>query len=53
LHTTSSAHVLRELMPHAKLSRLMPRQQNAASIERWIYESAAACDYARSTAFAA
>ncbi|MBS1218726.1 MAG: alpha/beta hydrolase fold [Proteobacteria bacterium] len=53
LHTTSCAHVLRELMPHAKLSRLMPRQQNAASIERWIYESAAACDYARSTAFAA
>lgn len=46
LHTTSSAHMLRELMPHAKLSRLTLRQQNAASIEHWIYESVADCDYA-------
>lgn len=53
LHTTSSAHVLRELMPDAKLSRLMLRQQNAASIEHWIYESAAACGYARPAAAAA
>lgn len=53
LHTTSSAHVLRELMPHAKLARLMLRQQNAASIEDWVYESAAACDYARPAAAAA
>ena len=52
LHATSSAHVLRELMPHAKLSRLTPRQQTAASIERWVYESAAACDYARPAAAA-
>lgn len=52
LHATSSAHVLRELMPHAKLSRLMPRQQTAASIEHWVYESAAACDYARPAAAA-
>lgn len=53
LHTTSTAHVLRELMPQTKLSRLMPRQQNAASIEQWLYESAAACDYARPTVTAA
>ncbi len=56
LHTTSSAHVLRELIPHAKLSHLMLRQQNAASIEHWIYESAesaAACGYARPAAAAA
>lgn len=53
LHTTSSAHVLRELMPHTKLSRLTLRQQNAASIEQWIYDAAAACDYKRSTATAA
>ena len=52
LHATSSAHVLRELMPHAKLSRLMPRQQTAAGIEQWVYESAAACDYARPAAAA-
>jgi pimeloyl-ACP methyl ester carboxylesterase len=52
LHATSSAHVLRELMPQAKLSRLMPRQQNAASIGDWVYESAAACDYARPAAAA-
>ncbi len=53
LHTTSAAHVLRELMPHAKLSRLMPRHQNAARIEHWVYESAADCGYARPAAAAA
>lgn len=52
LHATSSAHVLRELLPHAKLSRLMLRQQTAASIEHWVYESAAACDYVRPAAAA-
>jgi pimeloyl-ACP methyl ester carboxylesterase len=52
LHATSAAHVLRELMPHARLSRLMPRQQTAAGIEQWVYESAAACDYARPAAAA-
>lgn len=52
LHTTSSAHVLRELMPHAKLSRLMLRQQTAASIRHWVYDSAAACGYARPAAAA-
>jgi pimeloyl-ACP methyl ester carboxylesterase len=50
LHATSAAHVLRELIPQAKLSRLMPRQQTAASIEQWVYESAAACGHARSSA---
>jgi pimeloyl-ACP methyl ester carboxylesterase len=52
LHSTSSAHVLRELMPHAKLSRLTPRQQTAASMAHWIYDSAAACGYARPAAAA-
>ena len=53
LHAKSSAHVLRELIPQAKLSPLTLRQQNTASIEHWIYESAAACGYARSAAAAA
>jgi pimeloyl-ACP methyl ester carboxylesterase len=52
LHATSSAHVLRELMPHATLSRLIPRQQTAASVRQWIYASAAACGYARAAAAA-
>jgi len=52
LHATSAAHVLRELMPHAKISPLMPRQQTAASIGDWVYESAAACDQARPAAVA-
>jgi len=41
LHATSSAHALRELIPQAKLSPLMPPQQNAATIEQWIYDSTA------------
>lgn len=41
LHSTSCAHALRELIPHAKLSPLMPPQQNAAIIEHWIYENTA------------
>jgi pimeloyl-ACP methyl ester carboxylesterase len=48
-HTTSTAHMLRELMPKAKLSALMPDQQNAATIATWIYECAAACGAARSS----
>ena len=48
-HATSAAHILRELMPEAKLSPLMPRQQNAMTIVKWIYESAAACGAARSS----
>ena len=40
-HSTSSAHALRELMPSAKLSPLMPPQQNAATVRQWIRESAA------------
>lgn len=41
-HSTSSAHALRELMPSAKLSPLMPPQQNAATVGQWIRDSAAA-----------
>jgi len=52
LHSTSSAHVLRELIPHAKLSHLVLRQQTATSTEHWIYESVLACGYARSAAAA-
>ena len=40
LHTASCAHFLRELMPQAALSPLKPSQQNAATIARWVYESA-------------
>lgn len=40
LHTTSCAQILRELMPLATLSSLKLSQQNAATIARWIYESA-------------
>ncbi|MBM3358184.1 MAG: alpha/beta hydrolase [Betaproteobacteria bacterium] len=39
LHAMSSAHVLRELIPQAKLSTLAPPEQNAAAIEHWVYES--------------
>ena len=52
LHTMSAAHVLRELLPNARFSRLTPRQQNAANTERWFYESVAACGYARAEAAA-
>ncbi len=52
LHTMSAAHTLRELLPHARFSRLMPRQQNAASTERWIHESVADCGYLRRAAAA-
>lgn len=41
LHSTSCAHVLRELMPQATLSLLKPPQQNATTIAQWIQESAA------------
>jgi pimeloyl-ACP methyl ester carboxylesterase len=44
LHPYSSAHALRELMPHAKLATLMPAQQNAAKIEHWVCDSTTACD---------
>jgi pimeloyl-ACP methyl ester carboxylesterase len=52
LHATSAAHVLRELMPYAKLSRLMPRQQTAKGLGDWVIDSAAACDPARPAAAA-
>jgi hypothetical protein len=41
LHSASCAYALRELMPQAKLAALMPPQQNAATIEHWVYESTA------------
>ncbi|HSN41988.1 MAG TPA: hypothetical protein VLT92_17565 [Burkholderiales bacterium] len=40
-HATSAAHTLRELMPQAKLSALMPPQQNVQTVGQWIRESAA------------
>lgn len=41
-HSCSSAHALRELMPNARLSPLMPPAQNAATVAAWIRESKAA-----------
>jgi pimeloyl-ACP methyl ester carboxylesterase len=51
-HTTSSAHLLSDLIPNAKISPLMPRQQNATTIESWVYDCAAACGCARPSAVA-
>lgn len=39
LHSMSCAYALRELMPRAQLSPLVSRQQNAATIGHWVYES--------------
>ncbi len=39
-HSTSAAHTLRELIPRAALSPLMPLAQNAATVEQWIMDSA-------------
>jgi len=41
LHSLSTAHALRELMPQATLAPFVARQQNAAVIEHWIHESTA------------
>lgn len=41
-HATSAAHALRELMPNARLSPLMPPQQDGASVTQWLRESLAA-----------
>ena len=38
-HSASCAQILHELIPQATLFALGPRQQNAASIEQWIYSS--------------
>lgn len=35
-HSTSSAHALRELMPNARMSALMPPAQNASSVAAWL-----------------
>ncbi len=40
-HSTSSAHALRELIPGAAFSALMPPQQNAASVAAWIRDAVA------------
>lgn len=43
-HATSAAHALRELMPKATLSSVMPPQQNGVTVTQWLRESiAAAC----------
>lgn len=41
-HSTFSAHTLRELIPQAQLSPLLPAGQNASTVSVWIRESAAA-----------
>jgi pimeloyl-ACP methyl ester carboxylesterase len=41
-HSHSAAHALRELMPRAALSPVMPPQQNPASVSEWIRQSVAA-----------
>lgn len=41
-HATSAAHALRELMPMATLSPLMPPQQSPQAVGQWIRESARA-----------
>jgi hypothetical protein len=38
-HATSAAHALRELMPRATLSPLMPPQQSPQAVGQWIRES--------------
>lgn len=49
-HSTSSAHQLRELIPGAALSPLMPPQQNADTVQRWILDSVAAGEKTQGTA---
>jgi hypothetical protein len=41
-HAHSAAVALRELLPEVKLSELMPPQQNADTVGRWIRDSIAA-----------
>lgn len=38
-HSASSAQALRELLPDARLSPLMPPQQNAATVAAWLREA--------------
>ena len=49
-HATSAAHTLRELMPMATLSPLMPPQQTPQAVGQWIRESARAMRKAAVTA---
>ena len=39
-HPLSTSHTLAELIPKAKLSSILPLQQNAQSVGQWIRESA-------------
>jgi hypothetical protein len=41
-HSNSSAQALRELMPDAQLSPLMPPSQNAATVAAWLRDSKSA-----------
>lgn len=41
-HSASAAQALRELLPDARLSPLMPPQQNAATVAAWMREAPAA-----------
>lgn len=41
-HSASSAQALRELLPDARMSPLMPPQQNAATVAAWLREARAA-----------
>lgn len=49
-HSTSSAHVLRELIPGARFSALMPPEQNADTVKRWILDAVAAAGKMRAAA---
>ena len=49
-HSASSAHALRDLIPGATLSALMPPQQDAASVGAWIRGSVAAAQNGRRAA---
>lgn len=41
-HSASSVQALRELLPDARLSPLMPPAQNAATVAAWLREARAA-----------
>lgn len=38
-HSTSCAHALRELLPRATMSRLMPPEQSAVAVGQWVMSS--------------
>jgi len=49
-HSASSAHQLRELIPGSVLSELMPPQQNADTVKRWILDALASAAKVRAGA---